>query len=122
MAKAILDTNFILSCIDKKIDFFEAISFIGFNIIIPNEVIGELKKFSSNGKTKLAQNSDLALKILGKNDFEEIYLKEKNVDKGIVKFAKENPEIAVATLDREIKRKIKNQKIVIMGKKKLEII
>jgi len=64
----------------------------------------------------------LALKILGKNDFEEIYLKEKNVDKGIVKFAKENPEIAVATLDREIKRKIKNQKIVIMGKKKLEII
>jgi len=39
MAKAILDTNFILSCIDKKIDFFEAISFIGFNIIIPNEVL-----------------------------------------------------------------------------------
>ena len=102
MAKAILDTNFILSCIDKKIDFFEAISFIGFNIIIPNEVIGELKKFSSNGKTKLAQNSDLALKILGKNDFEEIYLKEKNVDKGIVKFAKENPEIAI-TIEPEEK-------------------
>lgn len=122
MGLAVLDTNFILTCVEQKIDFFEWLNLAGFGIIIPHEVIGELKKFSSGEKIKLAQNSVLALKILAKNDFEKISLKEKNVDNGIVKFAGENPEIAVATLDREMKRKIKNRKIVIRGKKKLEIV
>lgn len=121
MEKAILDTNFIISCVAKKIDFLHILEEGGFKIIIPSQVVLELKKISSRGGFETAQNSKLALKILTKNNFEKINLKKKNVDKGIIKFAKENPEVAVATLDREIKRKTKNRKIVIRGKNKLEI-
>jgi len=39
-----------------------------------------------------------------------------------IKFAKENSESIIATLDRELKNKVKNKKLVIRGKKKLEII
>ena len=49
-------------------------------------------------------------------------LKTKDVDLGIIKFAKKNKNTIVATLDREIKSKTQNQKIVIRGKKRLEII
>ena len=37
MKQALLDTNFILSCIRKKIDFFEEIRLMGIKIIIPEE-------------------------------------------------------------------------------------
>ena len=126
MQKVILDTNFILSCVEKKIDFFEELEFAGFRIIIPFEVVGELKKLASGKKTNLAQNSELALRILEKNNFEKINLSKqsgrKKVDELIVFFARKNPQIAVATLDREIKNKTRNSKVAIRGGKKLEII
>ncbi len=121
MQTAILDTNFILTCVRQKIDFFRILEETGFRIIIPAQVVQELKKISSRGGFETAKNSELALKILEKNNFEKIILKKKDVDKGIIKFAKKNPETAIATLDREIKRKTKNRKIAIRGKKKLEI-
>ena len=40
----------------------------------------------------------------------------------VLKFENENTDYYVATLDREIKNKIKNSKIVIREKKRLEII
>ena len=126
MQKVILDTNFIISCVEKKIDFFEELEFSGFRIIIPLEVVGELKKLASGKKTNLAQNSELALRILEKNNFEKINLSKqsgrKKVDELIVFFARKNPQIAVATLDREIKNKTRNSKVAIRGGKKLEII
>ncbi len=33
-----------------------------------------------------------------------------------------SPKVIVATLDREIKKKTENQKLIIRGKKKLEIL
>ena len=122
MRYAVLDTNFILSCIGKKIDFFNEIKFMGFVIIIPNEVLREIKQLSESGGRKAKEESKIALNILEKNNFEKIALNSKNVDNGIVKIAKENKEYIIATLDREIKNKIKNSKLVIRGDKKLEII
>src|SRR3989344_649113 len=112
MKSALLDTNFILTCIKQKIDFFEELRFMGFEIIIPNGVIDELKK--------LKQTS--ALKLLEKNNFRKITLTGKNTDNSIINYAKKNPEILVATLDKELNNKLKNRKIIIRGKKKLEII
>ncbi len=111
MKKAILDTSFILSCIKNKIDFFEDLKFKGFQAVIPHQVIKELKKL----------NAKLALKLLEKNRFKKIDLKQKNVDKGLIKIAKEK-DVIIATLDREIKKKIKSPKLIIRGKKKLEVI
>jgi rRNA-processing protein FCF1 len=59
---------------------------------------------------------------MSKCSFKEIDLKENYVDKAIIDFANENKDVTVATLDREIKKSIQNMKVVIRGKKKLEII
>ena len=112
MKPVLLDTNFIITCIKQKIDFFEELYLEGYQIIIPDGVINELKK--------LKQNS--ILKFLEKNNFNKIILTGKNVDNSIINYAKKNPEIFVATLDRELQKKLKNKKIIIRGKKKLEII
>ncbi len=120
----LLDTNFILTCVKQKIDFFEEIKFLGLEILIPLQVIEEIDKIA-NSKQKLhfREDANLVLKLLEKNKtkFKKIDLKIKKVDLGLIKFAKNN-EVIVATLDKEIKNKIKNPKLVIRGKKKLEIV
>jgi len=113
MEQIILDTSFILTCIKQKIDFFEEL--VGTQILIPEQVINEIKNLKN-------PNSELALKLLEKNKFEKIDIGKGHVDKRIIKFAKENPKTIIATLDKEIKNKTKNQKLIIRGKKKLEII
>ena len=128
MKQALLDTNFILTCVKQKIDFFEDLKFKGLKILIPTQVINEIEKISQEQKKKQKLHSKdiavLSLKILEKNrnQFEEIDIKTGHVDKKIKKYVENNSEILVATLDKELKRKIKNHKIVIRGRKKLEII
>ena len=123
MKKVILDTNFILTCVKQKIDFLDEIKFMGIMVLIPEEVLKEIKKIKNSGKKlHFRENAKLALKILDKNEFKKIKLDTAEVDKGLVNFAKKNKDVIVATLDRELKEKIKKPKLVIRGKKKLEII
>ena len=122
MKQIILDTSFILTSIRNKIDFFEDIQSMGSNILIPKQVIKEIENISkSKKKFRFREEAQIALKLLNKSKFRKIDLKTKNVDKGIVKYSNKH-DVIVATLDREIKNKIKNSKLVIRGKKKLEII
>lgn len=113
MKQVILDTSFILTCVRQKIDFFE--NLLEYQIIIAKQVIDEIKRLAT-------PNSQLSLKLLEKNNFKEINLGKGHVDKLIIQFAKENPRVIVATLDKEIKNKVKNNKLIIRVKKKLEII
>ncbi len=126
MKQAILDTNFILTCVKQKIDFFEWFNLNGIEILIPLEVINEIKKIIKSKDKKLysKDSAELSLNILEKNKelFKKIKINEKYVDKGLIKFTKNNKNILLATLDRELKNKISNKNIVIRGKKKLEII
>jgi rRNA-processing protein FCF1 len=122
MKKAILDTSFILTATRQKIDFFPELENTGFKILIPEGVIKEIEIISkSNKKSSLAENARLALKILEKENFEKIKLEGKNVDDSIVKLAKENSDFVVATLDKEIKDRVKNSKLVIKQKKRVEL-
>lgn len=114
MRQILLDTNFILSCMKQKIDFFEEIYLMGIQIIIPEQVIKELER--------LKKLSALTLIEKEKYKFEEISLKGKIVDNAIINYAKENPTVIIATLDRDIQKKIKNRKMIIRDRKKLEII
>jgi rRNA-processing protein FCF1 len=121
MRKVLLDTNFILSCLRKKIDFFEEIKFMGLKIIVPIQVVNEIKRITgSKKKLRFREEAKLALVLLEKNTFEKIDLGSNYVDKGVQKFIKSNPEIIVATLDNELKKKLK-KKLIIRGKK-LEIL
>ena len=127
MKYAILDTNFILTCVKQKIDFFEDIKLMGFQIVIPKQVINEIEKIPrSKKKLHFRDDALLSLKLLEKNheSYKNIDISKygKNTDKRIKSFSDKNPEAIVATLDRELKKKTKNKKIVIRGKKKLEII
>ena len=112
MKQVILDTSFILSCIKQKIDFFEKLEYEGFRILIPEQTIDEL----------MGLGAQLALDIIEKNKYNLIKISGKDADAAIIKFAKENPGVIVATLDAGLKRKVSNQKMIIRGKKKLEIV
>jgi rRNA-processing protein FCF1 len=109
--EVILDTSFIISCIKKKIDFFDELTLKGFKIIIPKQVAGELKGLKMK----------VALDILNVYPHKIVDLGTRNVDQGILRYAEENPEVVVATLDRAIKEETKNRKLIIRGEKKLEI-
>ena len=112
MKQVILDTSFIMSCVKQRIDFFEKISDEGMQILIPEQTIDEL----------MALGSQLALDIIGKNKFQLIKIPGKNTDNAIINFAKENPQLIIATLDKALQKKIKNHKMVIRGSKKIEVI
>jgi len=122
MKQAILDTNFIMTCIRNKIDFFEEITFMGIRALIPLQVIDELRKISRMGKGKFKDQAKFALSLLENTKFNRIDLYTRNVDEGILKLARENKNLIIATLDRGIKNRTENQKLVIRDKKKLEII
>ncbi|MEK6913885.1 MAG: PIN domain-containing protein [Nanoarchaeota archaeon] len=121
MAHVVLDTNFVLSCIRKKIDFFNDIPEMGLKIIIPIQVLDEVRTLSMTAKGKFKDDAKIALKLLEQNEYKRIDLYVKNVDNGIIKLADKNKEYIIATLDKGIHRKIKNQKLIIRGEKKLEI-
>jgi len=109
--------------IRENIDFIEDIKFLGLTILIPAQVIEELKAIAkSNQKLKFRDEAALALRIVDIPSLSKVVLKNKNVDNGIAMFAKENPEAIIATMDKELKSRIKNQKLVVRAKKKLEIL
>lgn len=127
MKKALLDTSFILACIKQKIDFFEDIRLLGIKIIIPKQVINEIK-IITNSKKKLhfRKDAELALKILEKekNSFRIVDLSNygRNTDKRIKNFSDKDDNLIVATLDKQLKQKTKNKNLIIRGKKNLDII
>jgi len=122
MKYAVLDTNFILSCVRKKIDFFTDIPLMGMKIIIPLQVIDEIRKFSRQGRGNIKQEAKLALVILENQEFKRVDLYNKNVDNGLIRLAEKNTNYIIATLDKQIKNKTKNPNLVIRGEKELEVI
>jgi len=117
MRKVVLDTSFILSCVEKKIDFFDQLELNGVKVIIPKQVISEL-----NGLSKSNNSAKISLQIIKENKFKEIDLKSKKVDRAIINLANKNKDLIIASLDREIKENVENQKFIIRGAKKLEVV
>ena len=117
MKEALLDTNFILTCVRQKIDFFEELFLKGIKIIIPEQVIMEIKKFE-----KKKSEAKISLVLIKDNEIEYVNLGKGKVDDLIVDYAKKNPETIIATLDRGIHKKIKNKKMIIRNRNKLEVI
>jgi len=119
----LIDTNFILTCIRQKIDFFEWFKLNGISVIIPIEVINELKMLAGRSKDALSLESKFAMKLLKNNKFQEIGLEGGDcADKVIVNHARKHPDLIIATLDKEMRDKIKNKKVTIRQGKVLEII
>lgn len=123
MTEAILDSNFILTAVKAKIDFLNEMKFMGLTPVLPIQVIDELKKItSSKKKAKFKEHAELALKILHQNKPKEIDIKNAYVDQGIIDYASQNKDVIIATMDKELRSKIKNRKLVVRGMKKLELV
>ena len=122
--KIILDTNFILTCIKNKIDFLEAEDF-GI-LVIPEQVLAELKKLRERDKSKNSKNAELAVKIISKNKdkLKTICLDRKFVDAGIKNYVNNNRNVIIASLDKSLKKELKNKAkfLVIKNMKRLEVV
>ncbi|MEM3113197.1 MAG: PIN domain-containing protein [Candidatus Pacearchaeota archaeon] len=109
----LLDTNFILSGIKQKIQLFEVIrkDFPEYKIVIPTEIMDELEKIKESKKATLKEreSAELSLFLIKKGGYKNIVLGSKNVDYGIISYTIKNPDIIIATLDRELKEKIKSK-------------
>lgn len=127
MNKVIIDTNFIMTCVKQKIDLFDSMKTMGLQILVPKQVINELNLVvKSKKKYHFRQDAEVSLKILEKErgNYIKIDLKKygKKTDSGIRNFANSNKEVLVATMDQRLKRSIQNNKVVIRGRKRLEIV
>ena len=123
MKRVLLDTNFIMSCARQKIDLFRELPLMGLEILIPKQVSDELKLLSkSKESANVREDADLALKLMNRNKFTLMKLRRNDTDRGIAEFADSNKDVIIATLDKELQNKIRNQKLIIRGLKTLEII
>lgn len=123
MKQVIIDTNFIMACIRQKIDFFEDLKFMGLEVVVPDRVLEELQRLKEkHDRRETRREAEFALRLLEKNEFKKIALRQKFADRAIIFYAKNNPKVIIATLDRGIKDRIRNPKVVIRDRKKLEVI
>ena len=127
----LLDTNFIIACVNQKIDILEGIKrlFYLYDIIIPKQVMNELRKISDDDSAKRedGEGAMVAIEILKSKRINGIKfpdLNEENTDKAIVEFAEKNKNVVVATLDRELKEALKDKAkiLTIRDKKKIEVL
>jgi rRNA-processing protein FCF1 len=123
--KVLLDTNFIITCVKQKIDILNAEFSLEREIkwIVPIEVVKELEELMGRKDINLVDrgSAKLGLEILENLKPNYIELKNSNVDKGIENYLF-GKDIVLATLDKALKRKVKNRKMIIRGKKNLEIV
>jgi rRNA-processing protein FCF1 len=124
--KILLDTNFLLTCAKQKVDFASLIAEQvdeRLEWIVPEEVIAELEDLATRkemkGKDKDA--AKLALILIKNQGYESVRLNNKNVDVGIADFIR-GKIIALATLDKGLKKRVDNTLIVISDKRQVQIV
>ena len=117
MQTIILDTNFLVYLLEFKIDLFSELDRVttsGYEIKILDKTVDELEKLSS--KNIYAK---IALSML--NKFEIIKTDSgKYVDDILVDL--DGPGVVVGTQDKELKDRLKGQKLIIRQKKYLAIV
>ena len=118
--EAILDSNFIISCIKRNIDFLSQLEEKGFRVLIPREVLQELKdlrlKVSHDNRVAI----DLALEIFTKKKFEKMKLGRVSVDEGLISKGKMGAYIA--SLDKAIKRQVPNRIFINNARNSIEVV
>ena len=110
--EVVLDTNFIISCLLKKIDFLDELKKMGFKVVVPHEVIEELKDLKKNSKISHEERIAIAVafEIFEKEKVKKIKLGGSNVDEGLIKKGKEG--VYIATLDNGIKLRVPNKVVI----------
>ena len=119
--EAILDTSFIISCIMKKIDFLSQLEEKGFKVVVPLEVLQELKGLRLSSKASHEERTaiDVALEMVYSKRVKSITLGERKVDDALIEKGKKG--IYIATLDSGIKRNVPNKIVIFNAKKEIGV-
>lgn len=114
--EAILDGSFMLNAMRNKIDFISQLENEGFKVVVPREVMQEMKDLREKAKTPDRVLIDLIFQMVEQRDVKKIGLGKDRVDLQLIKLGKAGKYIA--TTDAAIKRSVKNRiGINIAGKK-----
>ena len=110
----------------EKIDFFSlGDELFDSNIewIVPLGVLEELGKISKRRgeKERDKKAGKLGIEVLKKNNVKKIDLGSENVDDTIVNYISLEKEVVLATLDRELKKKV-GRILTVRAGKKLELV
>ena len=119
--EVLLDTNFVISCIVKKIDFLTQLREKGFRVVIPREVMQELKDVRLESKTSSYERKaiDVALEMLASKQIEKTTIGKGKVDDLLIKKGQQGAYIA--TLDNGIKRKVPNRIVILSASKEVGV-
>ena len=114
-----MDTNFIISCLLKKIDFLAQLEEMGFQPRVPKEVVEELKDLKRDGKTTHQERIaiGLALMLFQQRKIRRISLGKKRVDESLIEKGRKG--VYIATLDKGIQRHIPNRIVIANAQKRV---
>ena len=116
MKKVLVDTNFLVYCAKKRIDFFEYCELNGFSVLIPEEVLREIDNLVDSGKNSLRSDLEIVKKILSKEKYKKIFLGGRYADSAIINFLSKNPSFFLATMDEKLQKLVKSNILKIRGK------
>lgn len=119
--EVILDTNFIISCVMKGIDFLSQLKERGFKVVVPREVIQEMKDLRIKRKMSHEEKMaiDIAIEILFSKKVKKMTIGQGRVDDLLIKKGKEG--VYIATLDNGIKRQVPNRVVIFSAKKEIGV-
>jgi rRNA-processing protein FCF1 len=118
----LLDTNFIISCVLKRIDLLEELEGMGFKVKVPRGVLQEFKDLKKDNKIghRERQAIDVAKALLDERKVKVVKVGGRYVDEGLIQQGKKGKYIA--TLDREIKNQVPNKVVIEAAKKRLKVL
>ena len=125
MKKIFLDTNFLMSIMQFKIDIFSEIDRIideTYTILVLDKTIQELEEIIKTQKTKEKKAAQFALKAVRIKNISVYETKEnKDVDDILAGLSRDN-NVIIATLDKDLKKRLEGKMMVIRQKKFVELI
>ncbi len=109
----LLDTSFLVTVMEKKIDLFHELRKFGNpEMHVLDLVQDELEKLST-GRGKDAGNARVALQFLGRKRIGIVRAGEGNTDRMLIEYA-EKEGFAVCTIDRKLKDSLLNRGVVVI--------
>lgn len=107
-----MDTNFVLTCVKMKIPFVDRLREEGFKVVVPKEVMEELKDLRRRPASHEQRVAiGFSLKMLENNkNVKHMTLGGKTVDASLIELGKKGAYIA--TLDGGIRRVVPNKILI----------
>ncbi len=110
--QVLLDSSFIISCVRDRIDFLVQLAEQGFTPVVAREVLQEIKDLRNRNGTSREDRLavDVALEMIEKGKVKKTSFGAGKVDDYLIGRGKTG--IYIATLDREIKKKVPNRVVI----------